>query len=79
MKTAISVPDPVFARVEEAAGQLGVSRSEFFRRAAERYLTELDDDTTTSEIDAAIAGSGPEDSAFVNRAAEARARDESSA
>ena len=38
MKTAISVPDPVFERVDREAKRLGVSRSEFFAKAAERYL-----------------------------------------
>jgi mRNA interferase MazF len=41
VKTAISVPDETFARVDEAAARLGVSRSEFYARAAERWLVEL--------------------------------------
>jgi hypothetical protein len=42
VKTASSVPDETFARVEEAATRLGVSRSEFYARAAERWLAELE-------------------------------------
>ena len=56
MKTAISVPDDTFRRVDEAARRLGVSRSEFFARAAERWLDNLDDDGTTEAINRAIAG-----------------------
>ena len=69
MKTAISVPDPIFAKVEEAAARLGVSRSEFFARAAERWLGELDDDGTTEAIDRALQGLPDEDTEFAARAA----------
>lgn len=68
MKTAISVPDATFERVERAASQLGVSRSEFFARAAERWLDSLDEDGTTDAINRAIA-TGPADSEFVGAAA----------
>lgn len=54
MKTAISVPDPVFHRVERRVGELGVSRSEFFTRAAERYLVELDQEELSARINAAV-------------------------
>jgi metal-responsive CopG/Arc/MetJ family transcriptional regulator len=74
MKTAISLPDETFERVERAAANLGVSRSEFFARAAERWLDALDDDQTTVAIDRAIAGLA-NDSAFTDVAAEALARD----
>jgi metal-responsive CopG/Arc/MetJ family transcriptional regulator len=56
MKTAISLPDETFHRVEEAARRLGISRSEFFARAARRWLDSLDDDGTTDAINRAIAG-----------------------
>jgi predicted DNA-binding protein len=68
MKTAISLPDETFERVEAAAKQLGVSRSEFFARAAERWLTDLDDHETTDAINDAIAGR-PGDTAFTDAAA----------
>jgi NAD(P)H-hydrate repair Nnr-like enzyme with NAD(P)H-hydrate epimerase domain len=70
MKTAISVPDATFARVDAAADRLGMSRSEFFSRAAERWLSALDDDGTTAQIDAVLAGGGAGDTdAFVAAAA----------
>lgn len=71
MKTAISVPDSTFHRVDDAARTLGVSRSEFFARAAERWLTELDRSTVTEQIDAVIARSVKPDGAFAARAARA--------
>ena len=67
MKTAISIPDETFARVEATAARLGVSRSEFFSRAAERWLDALEGAETTAAIDAAIGEE--QDTSFVERAA----------
>ena len=58
MKTAISVPDDTFHRVENRAAALNMNRSEFFARAAERYLDELDATTLTDEINAALDRGG---------------------
>ncbi|MBM3676848.1 MAG: CopG family transcriptional regulator [Actinobacteria bacterium] len=72
MKTAISVPDDTFRRVDAAARRLGVSRSEFFARAAERWLDALDDEGTTDAINRAIAGLEAEsDHVFTDAAAAA--------
>ncbi|MGO9321127.1 MAG: ribbon-helix-helix protein, CopG family [Solirubrobacteraceae bacterium] len=56
MKTAISLPDDTFRRVDHAARRLGMSRSEFFARAAENWLDALEQDGTTEAINRAIAG-----------------------
>lgn len=40
VKTAISIPDPIFARAEKARRKLKLSRSELYARAVERYLSE---------------------------------------
>ncbi len=68
MKTAISAPDDTFRRVEDAARRLGVSRSEFFARAAERWLDDLDEDHVTEAINAAVAGA-TQDHALTDAAA----------
>ncbi len=68
MKTGISLPDETFERVERAAAKLGVSRSEFFARAAERWLDALDDDQMTEAINRALAGV-PDDKWFTDVAA----------
>lgn len=60
MKTTISLPDDTFRRVDDAAKRLGVSRSEFFARAAERWLATLDDDGTTEAINRAIVSQDPD-------------------
>lgn len=70
MKTAISLPDTTFQRVDHTAKRLGISRSEFFARAAERWLETLDDDGTTEAIDRAIARLAG-DNAFTDAAAAA--------
>jgi len=70
VKTAISLPDEIFRRVESAAKRLGMSRSEFFARAAEDWLDALDNDGTTEAIDRALAGQ-PADHEFTDAAAAA--------
>jgi metal-responsive CopG/Arc/MetJ family transcriptional regulator len=69
MKTAISVPDEVFDQVEYRAAELGISRSEFFARAARQYLDLLADASLTQQIDAAIDVTGAEDSGHLAAAA----------
>ena len=54
MKTAISVPDPTFEAASRRAQELGMSRSEFFSRAAAHYLAELDGASLTARLDAAL-------------------------
>ncbi len=39
MKTAISIPDGLFATVEEMSKKLNISRSQFFVEAAKDYIT----------------------------------------
>ncbi len=58
MKTAISVPDETFDRASRRAKALGLSRSEFFTRAANNYLDELDAHSVTRQIDAALEEGG---------------------
>lgn len=63
MKTAISVPDETFERATRRARDLGMSRSEFFARAASRYLDELDARSLTGRIDDALEQIGLDRSA----------------
>jgi hypothetical protein len=55
VKTAISVPDDTYERATKRAKDLGMSRSEFFSRAAAHYLSLVDGDSVTRQIDAALA------------------------
>ncbi|MBG6106944.1 ribbon-helix-helix protein, CopG family [Frigoribacterium sp. CG_9.8] len=54
MKTAISLPDETFDRASRRAKELGMSRSEFFARAAVNYLDELDAKSLTAQMDVAL-------------------------
>jgi hypothetical protein len=58
VKTAISVPEDTFSRATRRARELGMSRSEFFSRAALRYLDELDGGAITERIDQTIEAAG---------------------
>jgi hypothetical protein len=58
MKTAISVPDATFTKVDERAKELGMSRSEFFTRAAEKLLASLDEKDLGQRYDEALARGG---------------------
>ena len=55
MKTAISIPDDTFAAVERSAAELGMSRSEFFARAARLYLEKLEGESITRQMNEALA------------------------
>jgi Ribbon-helix-helix protein, copG family len=63
VKTAISVPDDTFEQATRQAAELGISRSEFFARAARRYLDELAEGSLTQQIDEAFEEVGHDDSA----------------
>jgi metal-responsive CopG/Arc/MetJ family transcriptional regulator len=64
MKTAISIPDDTFERASRRAHDLGMSRSEFFTRAAAHYLDELDAESVTRQINEAVAAlAGRDDTA----------------
>jgi len=62
VKTAISVPDEIFDQAAGQAAKLGISRSEFFARAARRYLDELAAQSLTSQINQALQAAGDDDS-----------------
>ena len=71
METTISVPEEMLLRVDDAARRLGLSRSEFFAQAAERWLDVLDSETTVAINDAVEELSN--DHAFTDAAAAALA------
>ncbi|MEO8907635.1 MAG: CopG family transcriptional regulator [Microbacteriaceae bacterium] len=62
MKTAISLPDDIFERASRRANDLGMSRSEFFARAAGNYLDELDATSVTKQINVALTRIGKDES-----------------
>ena len=55
MKTAVSIPDPVFAAAEDLAEKLGVSRSELYSRALASFLGERFDRSVTDRLNEVYA------------------------
>jgi antitoxin MazE6 len=52
MKTAVSIPDPIFHAAEALAKRLGMSRSELVSRALEAYLEAHRHDSVREALDA---------------------------
>jgi metal-responsive CopG/Arc/MetJ family transcriptional regulator len=69
VKTAISVPDDTFDQATKQAAEMGISRSEFFTRAARRYLDELASRSLTEQVNDALQAAGSDDSAAAATAA----------
>ena len=55
MKTAISLPDPLFKSAEALALRLGVSRSELFANAVAEFIAQHDQARLTERLNAAYA------------------------
>lgn len=50
MKTAISIPDPIFQAANDMAKHLGMSRSELFSVAMSEYIKAHDDQAITQSL-----------------------------
>jgi metal-responsive CopG/Arc/MetJ family transcriptional regulator len=78
MKTAVSIPNPIFEAADRLARQQGRSRSELYATALADYLRRHDDNAVTAAWDAVVAEIGDSDFEWVHRAARrvvARARE----
>lgn len=68
MKTAISLPEPLFSRINAYARKRRVPRSQVFVRAVEQFLREEESREITRRLNQ-VHGKGPlsrEDKAFVD-------------
>jgi metal-responsive CopG/Arc/MetJ family transcriptional regulator len=70
MKTAISIPDEVFAEAERLARRLKKSRSELYSRALREYVARHSPDYVTETLDRIFEESPPKKN--LARAAAAR-------
>jgi metal-responsive CopG/Arc/MetJ family transcriptional regulator len=61
MKTAISLPDPIFKAADRLARRLGVSRSELYAKAVSEYLERYRQEGITAALNR-VYGSNPEES-----------------
>jgi metal-responsive CopG/Arc/MetJ family transcriptional regulator len=62
MKTAISLPDPLFKSAERAARKLRMSRSRFFATAASHFIRETRKYNVTERLNAVYGEKGQNDS-----------------
>jgi metal-responsive CopG/Arc/MetJ family transcriptional regulator len=65
MKTAVSVPDEVFARAERLARRMKKSRSELFSNALAEYIARHSPDHVTESMNEVCAQLGVEADPFV--------------
>ena len=61
MKTAISIPDPIFEAAERLARRLGVSRSEVYAKAVSAYLEHFQEEGITAALNR-VYGTNTEES-----------------
>jgi metal-responsive CopG/Arc/MetJ family transcriptional regulator len=50
MKTAISIPDPVFEQAERIAKELSLSRSELYAKAVETFISQHQSSDVTKKL-----------------------------
>jgi metal-responsive CopG/Arc/MetJ family transcriptional regulator len=50
MKTAVSIPDPIFEAAEAMSKRLGLSRSELYARALQAYVTNQEKPDVTETL-----------------------------
>ena len=50
VKTAVSLPDDLYERAEQAAQRLGVNRSQLYARALTKYLQDIGSDPVTDRL-----------------------------
>jgi hypothetical protein len=58
MKTAVSIPDHVFASAERLAARLGVSRSELYAKALAALVEKHREDVVTSQLNEVYSSQG---------------------
>ncbi len=69
MKTAVSVPDEVFAAAERLAKRMKLSRSELYSKALSEYVAKRAPEAVTEALDRVCAELGNEPDALMQEAA----------
>jgi hypothetical protein len=69
MKTAVEIPNHVFAEAERLAGRLGASRSGLYARALAEFLAKHGDHPVTAAMNAVVDRVGTKTETFTNAAA----------
>ena len=68
MKTAISLPDRLYADAEETAKSLGIPRSQFYAKAVEEYIKIHKKDYITEKLNEVYAGMDSVNENIINTA-----------
>ncbi len=68
MKTAVSLPDEVFAQAERLAKRLRITRSDLYRRAVAEYVARYAPDAVTQALDRLAVDLDGEPDAFAAKA-----------
>jgi predicted transcriptional regulator len=68
MKTAVSIPDEVFKKIERLTRRAGRSRSEVFSAALAEYIARHAPDEVTEAMDRVCAEAGNQQDPFVSSA-----------
>ena len=71
MKTAISIPDPLFLAAEKYAKRMHKSRSQLFSEAMAEYLERHMPDEITRMLNETVAAIGDFDEPFIRKASHA--------
>ena len=66
MKTAISIPDPLFEEAEATAKELGLTRSKLIQTALEEFLQRRRDAEVTRRLNKSYAENPPEPDPFLD-------------
>jgi metal-responsive CopG/Arc/MetJ family transcriptional regulator len=74
MKTAVSIPDDVFADAERLARRLKKSRSQLYSHALREYVSRHSSDDVTEALDKVYSGESSDDRGFARSAARRRLR-----
>jgi metal-responsive CopG/Arc/MetJ family transcriptional regulator len=70
MKTAVSIPDPVFAAADGLAKRLGITRSKLYARALGAFVASHEPESVTEAMNAALDGIGETPDPFIRQAAQ---------
>ncbi len=68
MKTAISIPSPLFQAAEKYAKRMNKTRSQLFAEAITEYLQKHVPDEVTRALNETIDAIGADDDAFIQQA-----------
>ncbi len=69
MKTAVSIPDPVFIEADALAKRMGITRSKLYARALDAFVSRQAPDRITLAMNAAVDAAGQGSDPFVSEGA----------